>query len=367
MKIVIFAGGSGRRLWPISRKKSPKQFEPIIGAKSTLQLAVDRVLPQYGAENIFISTNERYVEMVRAQLPSLPPQNIIGEPTRRDLAAAVGLAIVHLSKATDDGALAEEEIAILWGDNYMDQVDAFRGVLATAETLLQKKQANILFIGETPRFANSQLGWLELGEKMGVMDNKRPFYRFNSLTYRPPQAQCEQMFANQTHVWNTGYFVTTLGFVRGLYQQQQPAMWAQLNAIEATIGTDGYDDALHTIYPELEMMSFDDAILKFVDPADALVLHDHMGWSDPGTLYALKEAINPDEEANVTEGQVIVEESRDTLVYNYEDKKLVVAAGLDGIIVVNTDNAIVVVHKDHIATIKAIVDGLEGTPLESFS
>ncbi len=371
MKIVIFAGGSGRRLWPISRKKSPKQFEPIIGAKSTLQLAVDRVLPQYGAENIFISTNERYVEMVREQLPALPPQNIIGEPTRRDLAAAVGLAIAHLSKATDGdslgGSLEEEEIAILWGDNYMDQVDAFRGVLGAAETLLQNKQANILFIGETPRFANSQLGWLELGEKMGVMENKRPFYRFNSLTYRPPQAQCEQMFAAQTHVWNTGYFVTTLGFVRGLYQQQQPAMWTQLSAIEAAIGSDGYTDALHSIYPELEVMSFDDAILQFVDPSDALVLHDHMGWSDPGTLYALKEAINPDPEANVTKGQVVVEESRDTLVYNYEDKKLVVVAGLDGIIVVNTDDAIVVVHKDHIGTVKAIVDGLEGTALESYS
>lgn len=366
MKIVIFAGGSGRRLWPISRQKSPKQFEPIIGEKSTLQLAVDRVLPQYGAENIFISTNERYVEMVREQLPALPPQNIIGEPIRRDLAAAVGLAIIHLSKATT-GDAEEEEIAILWGDNYMDQVEEFRGVLGTAETLLQQKQANILFIGETPRFANSQLGWLELGKKIGEMKNGRPYYRFNSLTYRPPQAQCEQMFANQTHVWNTGYFVTTLGFVRALYQQQQPAMAAQLNTIENAIGTDGYTDVLHTIYPELEVMSFDDAILKFVDPSDALVLHDHMGWSDPGTLYALKEAINPAPEANVTKGQIVVEESRDTLIYNYEDKKLVVAAGLDGIIVVNTEDAIVVVHKDHIGTVKAIVDGLEGTPLESYS
>ncbi len=367
MKIVIFAGGSGRRLWPISRQKSPKQFEPIIGAKSTLQLAVDRVLPQYGAENIFISTNERYVEMVREQLPDLPPQNIIGEPMRRDLAAAVGLAIVHLSKATGEGALDKEEIAILWGDNYMDQVDAFRGVLGTAATLLQQKQANILFIGETPRFANSQLGWLALGEKIGVMENGRPYYRFGSLSYRPPQVACDKMFADKTHVWNTGYFVTTLSFVRGLYQQEQPSMWAELIAVEEAIGQEKYDEVLHTIYPELEVMSFDDAILQFVDPSDALVLHDHMGWSDPGTLYALKEAINPDPEANVTKGQVVVKESRDTLVYNYEDKKLVVAAGLDGIIIVNTEDAIVVVHKDHIGTVKTIVNGMEGTSLESYS
>ena len=97
MKIVIFAGGSGRRLWPISRKKSPKQFEPIIGEKSTLRLAVDRVLDQYGAANIFISTNEAYVDIIRQQLPELPPSNVIGERTRPDLAAAVGLALAPLA------------------------------------------------------------------------------------------------------------------------------------------------------------------------------------------------------------------------------------------------------------------------------
>ena len=96
MKIVIFAGGSGRRLWPISLKSSPKQFEPIIGSRSTLQLAVDRVKDTYGAENIFISTNEMYIPIIQKQLPELPVENLIGEPTRRDLAPAVGLAMAYI-------------------------------------------------------------------------------------------------------------------------------------------------------------------------------------------------------------------------------------------------------------------------------
>ncbi len=365
MKIVIFAGGSGRRLWPISRQKSPKQFEPIIGAESTLQLAVGRVLSTYGAENIFISTNEKYVEMVQNQLPQLPAQNIIGEPTRRDLAAAVGLSMSHLRHSLD-GQDENEPVAILWGDNYMEHVDNFLRVMGSAEALLHRNEAKILFIGETPRFANDNLGWLGLGAEVGKQDGQ-PYYKFDSLTYRPPMDQCLEMFANQTHVWNTGYFVTTIGFVRELYQSHQPEMWAHISQIEAAIGNQNYLDILHKVYPEMASMSFDDAILSFVAPEQALVLHSEMGWSDPGTLYALKEAINPDLAANVTKGLIIEKNSQDCLVYNYESEKLVVVVGLEGMIVVNTEDAILVVPKDKIPLVKQVVNGLEGTELESYS
>jgi mannose-1-phosphate guanylyltransferase len=363
MKLIIFAGGSGRRLWPISRQKSPKQFEPILGDKSTLQLAVDRVLATYGGENIFISTNEKYVEMVRAQLPQIPAENVIGEPARRDLAAAVGLALTHLAYRAKD---PEEPVAILWGDNYMDQVPTFLGVLAAAEELLHTEQARILFVGETPRFANDNLGWIGLGEALGEV-NGRSYYRFASLTYRPPLADCQRMFAEKTHVWNTGYFVTTIGFVRQQYEQRQPEIWQQLAEIGQTIGQADYLATLHRVYPQIASMSFDDAILQHIAPQDAAVLHGHMGWSDPGTLYALKEAINPNLAANVTKGQVIVHQSSDCLIYNYETDKLVTVVGLDGMIVVNMDDTLLVVHKDQIPLVKQMVNGLEGGEFEKYS
>lgn len=365
MKLVIFAGGSGRRLWPISRQKSPKQFEPIIGARSTLQLAVDRVQGAYGLENVFISTNERYVDLIQAQLPDLPAANLIGEPARRDLAAAVGLAIVHLSRAAA-ADLGDETMAILWGDNYMDRVPTFQSLLQAAEELLQTGEARIAFMGETPRFANDNLGWIGLDEKLGERDGV-PYYRFGSLTYRPPLAVCQRMYAEKTHVWNTGYFITTLGYVRGLYATHQPAMWAKLQQIEAAIGQPDYAETLHRVYPELDVMSFDDAILRHVPSQEAIVLHGHMGWSDPGTLYALKEAINSNPEANVTKGLTIVESASDCLVYNYEADKLVAVVGVDGMVVVNTEDAVLVVHKDQIPLVKKLVNGFEGTELEPYS
>lgn len=362
MKIVIFAGGTGRRLWPLSRKKSPKQFEPIIGERSTVQLAVDRVRDRYGPENIYISTNQSYQEIIRRQLPDLPSQNVIGEPTRRDLAAAVGLAMVHLEQ---DGQ-PDEPVAILWGDNYMTEVATFQAVLQAAEHLLTEDKAGIIFVGETPRFANENLGWIGLGEALGSV-NGRDYFAFDSWVYRPPLAECERMFKAGSYVWNTGYFVTTLGYVSQLYADHQPDMWAGLQQIGATIGQPDYESVLHKIYPQLESLHFDDAIARHVPRAKARVLHGKMGWSDPGTLYALKEAINPDPTANVRKGLVLDHGTEDSLLYNYEEGKLLAAVGLQGLVVVNTEDAILVVHKDQIPLVKELVDGLEGTDLEEYS
>ncbi len=362
MKIIIFAGGSGRRLWPISRQKSPKQFEPILGEKSTVQLAVGRVIDKYGPENIFISTNEKYLDIIRRQLPELPETNFIGEPARRDLAAAVGLAITHL----DVKFASDEPIAILWGDNHMTETDTFRELLDSAETLILEDKANMVFMGETPRFANNNLGWIGLGERAGEV-NGRPYYDFKSWIYRPPMERCQEMFEDGGYVWNTGYFVTSLGFVSHAYATHQPEMWQQLQTIGEAIGDEDYKAILHNIYPQLLVESFDDAIVKKTSLDEALVLHGNMGWSDPGTLYALKEAINPDVDENVTKGLVEVHQSKDSLIYNYEPDKLLAVVGLEGMVVVNMEDAILVVHKDHIPMVKQMVDGLADSELEKFS
>ncbi|MDJ0754303.1 MAG: sugar phosphate nucleotidyltransferase [Ardenticatenaceae bacterium] len=362
MKVVIFAGGFGRRLWPISLSSSPKQFEPIIGDRSTIQLAVDRVWEQFGGENIFISTNERYADIIRHQLPMVPDDNVIGEPMRRDLAAAVGLAMIHLQQVSRPG----EPVAILWGDNYMKEVDTFRSVMATAEQVIQDKKAKIVFMGETPRFANANLGWIDLGEQRG-QNNGRPFYNFGGLTYRPPQDQCDEMFAAGNFVWNTGYFVTSVDYITAAYQKFMPEMWQILDEIGRTIGHEAYQSTLNRLYPQMESISFDDAILTHLNNEDAGVLHAPMGWSDPGTLYALKESIDPDPSQNVNRGLVIDNDSSDCLIYNYESDKLIVAPGLEGFIIVNTPQSILVVHKDNIRQVKEIVEGFSGSDLERYS
>lgn len=361
MRTLIFAGGSGKRLWPISRQASPKQFEPIIGNESTLQMAVGRILPTYGSENIYVATNSAYRDLVLQQLPDLDPSHLIGEPTRRDLGAAVGLALAHVAAQGED-----EPVAILWSDNILENVDNFLHLMATAEALVTETGAELVYLGETPRYANENLGWIRMGAELGAW-NGEPYFEFESLTYRPSLDNALRMFASNDYVWNTGFFVTRPRFIRDLYCRHMPDMWAQLSRIEAALGTADYDRVLAEVYPQLQSISFDDAILAHMEPGQAIVLHSDMGWSDPGTLYALKETISPDPADNATKGLVVESSCRDSLVYNYEPEKLVMAIGLEGIIVVNTGDALLVVHKDSIPQLKEEVNKLEGSELESFS
>jgi len=362
MKIVIFAGGFGRRLWPLSRQASPKQFEPIIGTKSTVQMAVERVLGQYRPEDVFISTNSAYINILKEQLPELDESRFIGEPVRRDLAAAVGLSVAHLKARFGP----DEAVAIIWGDNFTSDVDKFLDLMNRAEGLLARKTAKMVFLGETPRFANHNLGWIELGpENEGGSEN--PYFGFKSWVYRPEKEVCDEMFTSGRFVWNTGYFVSTIGFLADSYARFQPEMWSELSEIGSLIGRDEYQEVLDRIYPQLKVDNFDDAIAKNIDLDDAVVLHSEMGWSEPGTLYALKEALDPREGSTVLRGLVKSVENRDSLIYNYDESKLVAVVGLEGMIVVNTADALLVVHKDDVPLVKKMVEGFVGTELEKYS
>jgi mannose-1-phosphate guanylyltransferase len=257
-------------------------------------------------------------------------------------------------------------VAIVWGDNYMTDTQSFFSMLHASETILDSGTANIILIGEQPRFANSNLGWIGLGARKGEAAGQS-YYECTSWVYRPPLDECQRMFESGDYAWNTGYFVTTAGFIMSAYDEHQPGLSEGLRTIGEAIGTPEYNNRLQAVYPRLEEVHFDDAIVKKIGREHGVVLCGSTGWSDPGTLYALKESIDPDPRENVTKGLVRTLSSEDCLLYNYEEGKLLAVAGLEGMIVVNTPDAIVVVHKDDIRLVKELVDSLVGTELEKFS
>ncbi len=355
MKIVIFAGGVGTRLWPLSRRSTPKQFEKIIGNKSTLQLTVERIATLVKPSDIFISSGSSYKDILFAQLPMIPKDNFILEPLMRDVGAAVGLVTAILAKIARD-----EPFFILWSDHLVKNEELFRKILKTANSILEKDKNKIIFMGQTSRFASQNLGWIEMGNKIEQIDDL-PLYEFKSLHYRPDFSIAQTFHTSIHHAWNPGYFGTTASFLFGLYEKFAPQMYELLLQIQSVWGTSEFEKKLLELYPKLEKISFDNLILEKIDAKDGYVIASDLGWSDVGAWEALKEALSSSAHENAVRGNVMLESSKDSLVFNYK-KQLVVGIDLEEMLVVNTEDVILVCPKKSVPKIKKLVESLEGTP-----
>lgn len=354
MKAVIFAGGVGTRLWPLSRKKSPKQFEKIIGDKSTLQLAAQRLQPDFSWEDVYISTGAAYVDIVREQLPNVAHNHVIGEPEVRDVGPAVGLVTAILARESPD-----EPMVILWSDHLVKKEAVFRSLLTAAGEVVKENPDKIAFIGQKPRFASENLGWISYGAKV-LEKNGIPFHAFVDFQYRPDAATAKKYFESGHHAWNLGYFVVTPAFLWKQYEAFVPNLTKGLSEIAASWGTQTFEKKLAEIYPTLEKINFDNAILEKLNAKDALVVSENIEWSDIGAWEALKEALEESEDTNVTQGNVIVRDTKNSLIYNYT-KQMLVTIDCDDMLIVSTDDVVMVCKKGSVPKIKKLVEGMNGT------
>jgi mannose-1-phosphate guanylyltransferase len=357
MKAIIFAGGHGTRLWPLSRRNSPKQFEKVIGDKSTLQLAIERLVPDFSWKDIFVATNQHFKTLVTEQLPLLPSENVIGEPEMRDVGPAVGLVTATLYKR-----FGNEPIVILWCDHLIKNVELFRKILSISQREVLHRKDTIIFISQKPRFPSQNLGWVHFGKTLFERADIA-FRSFGGFAYRPTLEKAEEFFKKGGHSWNLGYFVTTLGTIWKLYKEHQPEMFSVLKRIYDVVDTTKFKSVVEANYSSLPKVSFDNAILEHIDSKHALVVTDDLGWSDVGAWEALKEALQQSPEQNVIQGKVLVTDCQDSLIYNYTDQ-LVAAIDLNGFIVINTNDVTFVCHKNSVPKIKKLVERLANSENE---
>ncbi len=358
MKIIVFAGGVGSRLWPLSRKSTPKQFSKIIEDQSMIQIAVHKLFPEFEWKDIYISTGKNYVDLIREQLPQLPQDNVIIEPEMRDVGPAVGLVIARMVKD-----FPNEPITLLWGsDHLVKQEKLFRKILRVSESLIEQDQNKIVFIAQKPRYGNPNVGYIEFGEQVNEVRDI-PVHQLEKFQYAPPLETAEEWSKDGKHAWNLGYFTTTPQFLWSLFKDFAPELYSQLENIHNAYGTSEYDAVLSDIYPQLEKISFDNAILEKMNPSSGLVVSLDIGWSDIGAWEAMKEALSETEDENVTRGKIMLEDSRDSILHN-ETNQLVVGIDLDGLVVVNTNDVLLICPKNSVPKIKKFVTNLKGTENE---
>jgi mannose-1-phosphate guanylyltransferase len=271
MKAVIFAGGVGTRLWPLSRKKSPKQFEKVIEDKSTLQLTIDVLLPEFSYKDIYIATGKEYVNIVKKQLPEIPAENVIGEPARRDVGPAVAYMMGFLAKK-----FPTEPVVVLWSDHLIREKQKFKNILKSSENFLKNDPDKIIYFGHKPRFASENLGWIETKEVTDTIAGVE-FKQFAGFRYRPDNKLAQKFFSDDHFCWNLGSFASSPQFIYQMFEKFAPEVHKSIEEILSHTGKSDFEDIFAKIYSSIPKIHIDHAISEPMDPQYARVIVEDIG------------------------------------------------------------------------------------------
>lgn len=349
MYVVILAGGSGTRFWPLSRLKTPKQLMSVFGGRSMLQRTVERVLPLKPVR-IMVVTNALQAEETRRQLADLGslPVDVIEEPVGRNTAPAIALAAAIIARHDPEATML-----VLPADHYIRNEDEFCRVAAAA--CQAAAGGALVTLGIEPTRPETGYGYIEAD----ISVNGSAVYPVKRFVEKPDATRALEFLAARNFYWNSGMFIWRVAAIRKELARQMP----ELSAAVETLTFAGQWDLAHlkpqigSIYPEIKGESIDYGVMERAQ--EVLVIPASFGWSDVGSWSALPEVIEADNAGNVAiaVSELIALDTTDSLVYG--DGKVAALVGVEGLIVVDTPDAILVCRQDRAQDVKKVVEQLQ--------
>jgi mannose-1-phosphate guanylyltransferase len=360
---VILAGGRGTRFWPRSRMRTPKQLLNIVGEDTMLEQTVARLRPLVPSERIWTVTNREQAAGVAKQVPALARQRILTEPIGRNTAAAIALAAIHVRHAARGDAL----MAVLPADHYIANPERYR-VIVKAALEMAADRKKMVVLGIPPTRPDTGFGYIERTGN-ALDSNGFPVYAVRRFTAKPALALAKEYAGSGLYHWNAGMFFWRVSTFLDNLENYLPKTYSALETLAETIGKKTYDKSLRDIYPTLENISVDYAVLEpatreqgnprvFVIPAE-------VGWSDIGSWAAVYELLakRPGENifANDGSGQAIDAEGN----FFYSPKKFVAAIGIKDLVIVETADALLICPRERAQDVGKIVKKLEEAKREN--
>lgn len=349
MNALIFAGGSGSRLWPASRVNKPKQILSFFGDMTMLEKTYQRMNSEIPKHKIFVAAGESYADEIKKQLPEVPLANYLLEPVRKNRGPALGVLALLLEAYSDD-----PYFTTVWSDDHINQEDIYHSSLKQIEKHLQDNPNDIVAIGVSPSHPNTSFRYVQIGDL--VNNQHTPVYTVKEFVDKPGQELAKQIYNSGHHFWNTGYFITSVPAILSLYKEHFPECYQVLMKIKPYIGTDKQEEVIRQLYQE--MPSFDFEEIFFAKPDLLKMSPASFDWLDLGKWDAIKDAQSEKHE-NLERGLTLSHETESTLVFNYNPDQLVSTLHVNNLVIVVTKEAVLVANKDQAGDLKKIIEKLE--------
>jgi mannose-1-phosphate guanylyltransferase len=354
--VIIMAGGRGERFWPVSREKTPKQLVTLLGSRSFLQQAVDRVLPLAPLKNILVITNAVQAPEVRRQLPKLPKENVIAEPVGRDTCAAVTLGAAVVGQRSTSAVMA-----VLPADHVISEEKPFQQVLADSFDLAGRGQV-IVTIGVKPTGPETGYGYIRVGNALppphGVTSYKTAFFKAEQFVEKPNLDKALEYLNSGQYRWNAGMFIWSFVTITQGLEKHQPELAAACQRWFKAAGTPKLAKVLAREYPAIKKISIDYALLE--QAQNVVVADGAFAWDDVGSWTALGRHLKADAEGNCAAADFIHVDGARNIIFDARTKNRtpIAVVGLRDSILVQTDDAVLLAHKSQAQKVKELVKKL---------
>lgn len=354
MYAIIMAGGEGKRFWPMSRKDKPKQFLSLIGGRSMIRRTVDRILPLIPIDNVLVVTLEQYADETLTHIPELPKDNLILEPEGKNTAPAIALGTLKIKKRNPDAVTV-----VFPADHAIGNEDTFREVLVfahkVANTRLKDDDFPLVTLGVKPIRPETGYGYIKEGEVV-KSSKKYEVKRVANFTEKPDLKTASGFFEDGRYYWNSGIFVWKASSILREFSRFLPVWRECFDNIFHNLGSPRENEAVLEFYGQIDGGPIDKLILE--KSKNTLVIPVDFSWSDIGNWQTLDEFLRTNSEENVSYGEVINIDSSSCLVYG-GGKKLIALVGVKDLVVVDTEDAILILEKHRDQDVRKVVEILE--------
>ena len=350
---VIMAGGIGSRFWPRSREASPKQFLRVLGDETLLQRTVDRMQPLVPLDQTYVVTHERYADLTCDQLPGIAPDQILREPISRNTAPCITYAAIRLLARDPDAVMI-----VLPADHLIQREARFRKILARAIEAAQQP-GTLVTIGIKPTHPATGYGYIQFDASEEEGHN---VHRVRTFAEKPDVATAERFLDSGDFLWNSGIFVWRADTILKSIQHHLARMWEAFRSAVPHLDSPREAEAIRTAYHRSPRISIDYGVMEYAE--NVLVVPGAFGWNDIGDWRAVYQLSKKNKHGNVLKGNVIVHDSSRCMVRGAN--RLIALVGLHDVCVIDTEDALLICHKDSTQQVKNVVDYLHAQQLQEF-